>query len=185
MKLARDSASNRPKPCASLKNAARTILPVRRSLSALVGRKQTVVIYISPPPPPETPWFAPLILALNGSARLWHVDDRAVLPPRRRLTFETISVRFEHIDLFRPFFMLSKNAVEKDPFSVLGKMTLLVLSKKSPFRSIFYDTTFSIEILSGKFTFFRTATASKNAIKKVFESDCAASRLYCRSRGIS
>ena len=81
--------------------------------------------------------------------------------------------------------MLSKNAVEKDPFSILGKMSLLMLSKKSLFRSIFSDTTSSIEILSEQFTFFRTATASKNAIEKVFESDCAASRLYCRSRGIS
>ena len=39
---AREPASSRPKPCASLKNAQR-ILPVRRSLVALVGRKQNVV----------------------------------------------------------------------------------------------------------------------------------------------
>ena len=43
MKPAREPASSRPKPCASLKNASR-ILPVRHSLLALVGRKQTVVI---------------------------------------------------------------------------------------------------------------------------------------------
>ena len=42
LKLARDSASWRPKLCASLKNAPR-ILPVRRSLLALVGRKHTAV----------------------------------------------------------------------------------------------------------------------------------------------
>ena len=81
--------------------------------------------------------------------------------------------------------MLSKNAVEKDPFSILGKTTLLMLSKKSLFRSTFSDTTFSIETLSEKFTFFRTAIASKNAIEKAFESNCDASRLYFRSRGIS
>ena len=40
MKPARESASSRPKPCAYLKNSR--ILPVRRSLLALVGRKQTM-----------------------------------------------------------------------------------------------------------------------------------------------
>ena len=44
-------------------------------------------------------------------------------------------------------------AVEKGSFSVLGKMTLLMLSKK--------------------FTFFRVATASKNAIKKVTSNKCS------------
>ena len=38
VKPARESASSRPKPCASLNNAL-PILPVRRSLLALVGRK--------------------------------------------------------------------------------------------------------------------------------------------------
>ena len=42
MKLACDRASSRPKPCASLENSQR-ILSVRRSLFALVGRKQTMV----------------------------------------------------------------------------------------------------------------------------------------------
>ena len=42
MKVARESASSRPKPCASLKNAP-GIFPVRHFLLALVGRKQTVV----------------------------------------------------------------------------------------------------------------------------------------------
>ena len=42
VKLVREAASSRRKPCASLKNAP-GILPVRRSLLALVGRKQTVV----------------------------------------------------------------------------------------------------------------------------------------------
>ena len=41
-KPAHEPASSRSKPCASLKKAPR-ILPVHRSLSALVGRKQTVV----------------------------------------------------------------------------------------------------------------------------------------------
>ena len=42
VKPALESASSRPKPCASLKNAPE-ILPVRHFLLALVGRKQTVV----------------------------------------------------------------------------------------------------------------------------------------------
>ena len=42
MKPVRDLASSRPTLCASLNNAPE-ILPVRRSLWALVGRKQTVV----------------------------------------------------------------------------------------------------------------------------------------------
>ena len=42
VKPAREPASSRPKPRASLKNAA-GILPVHRSFSALVGKKQTVV----------------------------------------------------------------------------------------------------------------------------------------------
>ena len=65
MKPAREPASSRPKPCASLKNAPR-ILPVRRSLLALVARKQTV-----------------LVLAHRGLALPWLADDRAVLRPRR------------------------------------------------------------------------------------------------------
>ena len=51
-KLTRDPASTRPKPCVSLKNAPR-ILPVRRSLLAFIGRKQTVVReQFSPQKPP-------------------------------------------------------------------------------------------------------------------------------------
>ena len=42
VKLACDRASSRLKPCASLENSQR-ILSVRRSLFALVGRKQTMV----------------------------------------------------------------------------------------------------------------------------------------------
>ena len=42
MKRAREPASSRPKPYTSLKNAP-GILPVGRSLLALVGRKQTVI----------------------------------------------------------------------------------------------------------------------------------------------
>ena len=52
VKPARELASSRPEPCASLKNVA-GILPVCRSLFALVGRKQTVVRdHISPQNPP-------------------------------------------------------------------------------------------------------------------------------------
>ena len=39
--------------------------------------------------------------------------------------------------------MLSKNT-----FSILGKMALLMLSKKPLFRSIFSDTTFSIRVIN-------------------------------------
>ena len=42
MKPACERKFSRPKPCASLKNAPR-ILPVRRSLLALVGRKHTAL----------------------------------------------------------------------------------------------------------------------------------------------
>ena len=62
VKPAREPASNRPKPWASLKNAP-GILPVRRSLLALVGRKQTVVSFSF-----RNLRFAPLILAHKGSA---------------------------------------------------------------------------------------------------------------------
>ena len=42
VKLARKPISSRPQPFASMKNAPK-ILPVRRSLLALVGRKQTLL----------------------------------------------------------------------------------------------------------------------------------------------
>ena len=50
MKPAREPASGRPKPCASLENAPE-ILPARRSLLALVGKKQTAVSF----PPQNVP----------------------------------------------------------------------------------------------------------------------------------
>ena len=54
VKPAREPASSRPKSRASLKNAPR-VLPVRRSLLALVGRKQTVVRNQHfPPKPPRS-----------------------------------------------------------------------------------------------------------------------------------
>ena len=58
-KPARESASSRPKPCASLKNALR-VLPVRRSLLTLVGRKTTAVIHQRFPqkPPGLRLWFS-------------------------------------------------------------------------------------------------------------------------------
>ena len=57
-------------------------------------------------------------------------------------------------------------AVEKVTFSI------------NIFRHNFFDRSL-VRILSDKFTFFRAVTASKNAIEKVFESDCAAS--LCRA----
>ena len=50
-KATREPTSNRPKPCASLKNTPHT-LPVRLSLFALVGRKQTVARDQLPPQKP-------------------------------------------------------------------------------------------------------------------------------------
>ena len=52
MKSAREPASSRPKPCASLKKSHESC-PFARSLSAIVGRKQTVVRdQLSPQKPP-------------------------------------------------------------------------------------------------------------------------------------
>ena len=82
VKPARKLASSRPKPCASLKNAPK-ILPVGRSLLAIVGRKQTVVRETSFFFPSETFRFAPLILVDKGSLLSWLVDDRAALPPHQ------------------------------------------------------------------------------------------------------
>ena len=78
VKPRREPASIRPKPCASLENAP-VILPVRRFLLALVGRKQTGRGRRSAFPS-ETSRFAPLILAHRGSALPWLVDDRASSP---------------------------------------------------------------------------------------------------------
>ena len=53
MKPAREPASSRPKPCASIPEKSPRILPVRRSLLALVGRRQTVIRdQLSPQKPP-------------------------------------------------------------------------------------------------------------------------------------
>ena len=74
--------------------------------------------------------------------------------------------------------MLSKNAVEKDPFSILGKITLPMLSKKSLFRSTFPTQLFLSEFRSnpvGKVHVFPRDDGVKNAIEKGFQSDCAAS----------
>ena len=58
MDLVREPVLRSSKPCASLQNAPR-ILPVRRSLLALVGIKQTVVRnQLSPQNPPGSRlWF--------------------------------------------------------------------------------------------------------------------------------
>ena len=88
MKPARGPASSLPKSCASLKNTPR-ILPVRRSLLALVGTKQTFVGDTAFPS--ETPLFTPLILAYKGSTPPWLADDRAALRPRRNWCLLTLS----------------------------------------------------------------------------------------------
>ena len=70
VKPARGPASSRLKPCASLKNASR-ILPVRRSLVALVGRKQTVVRdQLFPQKPP------------GSGLVFWSRDVGSAVPPR-------------------------------------------------------------------------------------------------------
>ena len=89
MKPAREPASSRPKPCASLKKphecctfAASCGLRRKRN-----DRGQTSAF------PSETSRFTPLILAHRGSALPWLVDDRAALrlaesgayPPDRAL----------------------------------------------------------------------------------------------------
>ena len=77
VKLARESASRRPKPCAFLKNAS-GISPVRRSLFALVVRKQTAIEIRFPlrNPPVRTVILA---IAQGFSTRL--VCRRSSSPP--------------------------------------------------------------------------------------------------------
>ena len=75
MKPAREPASSRPKPCASLKKPhescpfAAPCGPRRKKKYR--GQRSAY--------PPETSRFAPLILAHRGSALPWLVDDRAAL----------------------------------------------------------------------------------------------------------
>ena len=89
VKSAREPATSRPKPCASLKKShefcpfAAPCGPRRKKN----GRGQTSAF------PSETSRFTPLILAHRGSALAWLVDDRAALafaafgayPPDRAL----------------------------------------------------------------------------------------------------
>ena len=79
MKPAREPASSRPKPCASLKNPHESC-----PFAALCGprrkkndRGQTSTF------PSETSRFAPLILPHRGPALPWLVNDRAALRLRR------------------------------------------------------------------------------------------------------
>ena len=79
MKPAREPASSRPKPCASLKKPHESC-----PFAAPCGhrrkkkdRGQKLAF------PSETSRFAPLILAHRGSALPWLVDDRAALRLRR------------------------------------------------------------------------------------------------------
>ena len=72
MKLACDPASNRPKPCKSLKNGPR-ILPVRRSLLALVGRKHIVArdhLFPQKPPGSRLGFSRPRVPHLSGSSTI-------------------------------------------------------------------------------------------------------------------
>ena len=79
MKPAREPASSRPKPCASLKKShescpfAAPCSPRRKNNY----RGQTSAF------PSETSRFKPVILAHRGSALSWLVDDRAALRLRR------------------------------------------------------------------------------------------------------
>ena len=82
MKLAREPASSRPKPCAFLKKphescplAALLVGPCRKK----TDRDQISVF------PSEISRFTPLILAHRGSALPWLVDDRAALRLLRRI----------------------------------------------------------------------------------------------------
>ena len=79
VKPAREPASSRPKPCASLKKSyescpfAATCGPLRKKND----RGQTSAF------PSETSRFKPVILAHRGSALPWLVDDRVALRLRR------------------------------------------------------------------------------------------------------
>ena len=79
MELAREPASTRPKPCASLKSA----INLARSplLVALVGRNKDRGQKSAFPS--ETSWFKPVVLVYMGLALPWLVDDRAALRLRR------------------------------------------------------------------------------------------------------
>ena len=85
MKPAREPASNRPKPCASLKKPHKSCLfaapcgPRRKKND----RGQTSAF------PSETFRFKPVILAHRGSALPWLVDNRAALRLRRILCVPT------------------------------------------------------------------------------------------------
>ena len=79
VKLAREPASRRPEPRASLKNAPRT-LPVRRFMQALVGEKTDRNMSF---PSGNAPGARLLFLANKGLALPWLVNDRAALRPRR------------------------------------------------------------------------------------------------------
>ena len=101
MKSAREPASSRPKPCASLNSAPR-ILPVRRSLLALVGRRQTV-FRDQLSSRTKTFGFAPLILAHKGSAHPWPVDDQAPPPPSPNLVDDRRSSLLTRYSTAAPF----------------------------------------------------------------------------------
>ena len=79
MKPAREPASSRPKPCASLKKPHESC-----PFAAPCGpRRKKKYRSQKSAFPSETSRFAPLILAHRGSALPWLVDDRAALRLRR------------------------------------------------------------------------------------------------------
>ena len=80
MKPAREPASSRPKPCASLKKPHESCpfaAPCGHRRKKNDDRGQTSAF------PSETSRFKPVILAHRGSALPWLVDDRAALRLRR------------------------------------------------------------------------------------------------------
>ena len=80
MKPAREPASSRPNPCASLKKPHESY-----PFAAPCGprRKKNDDRGQTPAFPSETSRFKPVILAHRGSALSWLVDDRAALRLRR------------------------------------------------------------------------------------------------------
>ena len=80
VKIARESASSRPKLCGSYKNAPK-ILPVHCSVLALVGRRPWSELSL---PLANLPVFLLILVHnINSSALRWLVDDRAALHRRQ------------------------------------------------------------------------------------------------------
>ena len=98
----------------SVENAPR-ILSVRRSLLALVGRKQTVRSQRSAFSSENT-LFAPLILAHKGSALPWLVDDRATIHTHSPNLVLTIYVQ-QHTSRLRVLWRSTRLSATAPPVS--------------------------------------------------------------------